>query len=174
SDDLFFRQLGHPQAITDVLFHREVRKQGIVLKDRVHTAAIWRQRIEPLTAHKDLTGIGALESADDAQQSGLSRSALAEDSEEFAFGNIERDVAQDRRGSERFRNFVDAEEGGDRSDCSWRDLGLSEAGHLVCTHEQRKGDALTATGEMPARYCAAFTSFQISLYLARRGTFCQK
>src|ERR1700738_1068020 len=24
------------------------------------------------------------------------------------------------------------------------------------------------------RYCAAFTSFQISLYLARRGTFCQK
>src|SRR6476661_7328186 len=23
-------------------------------------------------------------------------------------------------------------------------------------------------------YCAAFTSFQISLYLARRGTFCQK
>src|SRR5882724_392394 len=34
------------------------------------------------------------------------------------------------------------------------------------------------TGRMPARlrqsYCAAFTSFQISLYLARRGTFCQK
>src|SRR6478609_8872777 len=24
------------------------------------------------------------------------------------------------------------------------------------------------------RYCAAFTSFQISLYLARRSTFCQK
>src|ERR1700690_3351950 len=23
-------------------------------------------------------------------------------------------------------------------------------------------------------YCVAFTSFQISLYLARRGTFCQK
>ena len=23
-------------------------------------------------------------------------------------------------------------------------------------------------------HCAAFTSFQISLYLARRGTFCQK
>ena len=23
-------------------------------------------------------------------------------------------------------------------------------------------------------YCAAFTSFQTSLYLARRGTFCQK
>ncbi len=23
-------------------------------------------------------------------------------------------------------------------------------------------------------YCAAFTSFQISLYFARRGTFCQK
>src|SRR5207244_9284399 len=52
-----------------------------------------------------------------------------------------------------------------RVDCSWRDLGLSDAGHLVCTHEPRKRAALATAGEMPARYCAAFTSFQISLYL---------
>src|SRR5439155_15380350 len=114
------------------------------------------------------------ESADDESQSGVPRSGLAEDSEEFAFRNIERDVAQDRRGSERFRNFVDAEQGGDRSDCSWCDLGLSDAGHLVCTHEPRKRAALATAGEMPARHRSAFTSFQISLYLARRGTFCQK
>jgi hypothetical protein len=27
---------------------------------------------------------------------------------------------------------------------------------------------------LTGRYCAAFTSFQISVYLVRRGTFCQK
>jgi hypothetical protein len=36
--------------------------------------------------------------------------------------------------------------------------------------------ALSEAGKMPALqiYCAAFTSFQISTYFARRGTSCQK
>jgi hypothetical protein len=33
---------------------------------------------------------------------------------------------------------------------------------------------LRCTFYVAALYCAAFTSFQISVYLARRGTFCQK
>jgi hypothetical protein len=32
------------------------------------------------------------------------------------------------------------------------------------------GDAMSRV----VRYCAAFMSFQISVYFARRGTFCQK
>ena len=39
--------------------------------------------------------------------------------------------------------------------------------------ERRRNAGIRLNGSA-FRYCAAFTSFQISLYLARRGTFCQK
>ena len=49
--------------------------------------------------------------------------------------------------------------------------GNGRRGHeLVCVCRRE----YSAISSLMAAYCAAFTSFQISVYFARRGTFCQK
>src|SRR5207248_11180876 len=118
--DLFLRQLCHAQAVADVLLYSKVRKQGIVLKHCVHAATVRRQTIEALASHHDLAAVRGFKASDDAQQGSLSRSTLAKDGEKFAFGDLERDAAQNGRTSERFADVPNAEKGSCCGVCGFR------------------------------------------------------
>lgn len=63
--------------------------------------------IEALSSHQDFAGVDGFKAGDDAQESCFAGAALAEDGEEFAFGDIEGDAAKDRGFSERLGEVAD-------------------------------------------------------------------
>lgn len=117
-------------------------EEGVVLEDSIDGAAIGRKGVKTRAAHPDFAAGRLLETGDEPEERGLSRTAFAEEREEFAGGNFERDTVE---------NGTLAETLGDVADLEKRRGIVSGRGHW-----------------------AAFTSFQISMYLARRGTSCQK
>jgi hypothetical protein len=58
-------------------------------------------------AHPHFTGSQILETGDDAQQSRLSRSAFAENRQEFTFRYLERNIPQDDIPTEALRHIPD-------------------------------------------------------------------
>src|ERR1700739_378123 len=129
-----------------------MRKEGVVLEDGIHAALVGRQGVQALAAHPDFAAAGLLESRDEAEQGGFAGAAFAEQGEKFSRGNFERNTLQD---------FARAEAFGDAADFEQDISGSRDCGSL-----SRAGNGL--------RHGAAFTSFQISMYFARRGTSCQK
>src|SRR6266404_3683075 len=146
--DFRFRGGLDAQSVSDVFADVQVRKEGVNLEDGIHAALVGRERIEALVAHPDFAGGGLFETGNEAEKRGLARAALAEESKKFASGDSQRDILEDLGGAETFRHAADFQKRGSRS----RMLRRDGAG----TH------------------WALLTSFQISLYFARRGTSCQK
>ena len=125
--DFPFGHLGNPQAVAYVLRDREVGKKCVVLKHRVDAAAIGREMIEAFSSHQYLAGSDGFKAGDDAQQSGLAGAALAEDGEELALGDIERNAAKHRGFSERLGEVADGEQDAGRSGISSRTrLGIRQ------------------------------------------------
>ena len=131
-----------------------------MLKHGIHAAAVGRLVVESLVSHPDFARGRGLEARDNPQQRGFARAAFAEDREKFSFRNFQRNVPQHHILAEILGDVANAEQ--------WC------AAHADRQELSLRVSEVVIISQDSCVYCAAFTSFQISLYLARRGTFCQK
>src|ERR1700693_1219622 len=126
-------------------------EERVILEDGVDAAAIGRKCVEAHATHPDFAGSGLFETGDEAEQRGFAGAAFAEKGEEFTGSNGERNIFEDAVGAEIFSDVTSFQQ---------RGRGLRER---VGRHVGGESD-----------HWAAVTSFQTSMYLARRGTSCQK
>ena len=82
------------KSVTDVFLDGQKWKQGIVLKHGVDAAPVGREVVEPVAAHDYFSRVCALESCDDSQQRRFAGAAFAENGEEFAFRDLQGDIAK--------------------------------------------------------------------------------
>ncbi|MPL88368.1 hypothetical protein SDC9_34388 [bioreactor metagenome] len=87
------------KPIADVLAHRHVREEGIVLEHHVDLALVGRVPGDVLVGQPDGAGGGRLEAADHPQKRGFPAARGAEQRDEFAVLDRQRDIvhADDRR-----------------------------------------------------------------------------
>src|SRR5258708_31406048 len=129
-----------------------MRKEGVVLEDGVHPALVGWDSVQAFATHPKLAAARLLETGDQAQECCLTGATFPEERKEFSCGDFERDVLQNFARTEMLSDVADFEQ----------DISRSRA----CQGLLRAGTRL--------RHGAAFTSFQISMYLARCATSCQK
>jgi len=91
----------HPQAVLDVLRHRHVREERIVLEHGVDVTAERRLPSYVGSVEHDAAGTGFLEAGDHAQHGGLTRSGRPEHREELAPGHLEIDAIDRNNRAER-------------------------------------------------------------------------
>ena len=82
----------HLQAVADVLRHRHVGEEGVVLEHGVGVPQVRRHRCDVAAAELDPAGVWALESRDEAQQGRLPRARGAEQGEKLALVDDEIDT----------------------------------------------------------------------------------
>src|SRR6202035_1788423 len=86
---LLLRDAADAQPVLDVLEHRHVREEGVVLEDGVHVA-LGRSNARHIDAGKlDVAIVRALEARDDPQSRRLPRPGRAEHREELSRGDVE-------------------------------------------------------------------------------------
>jgi hypothetical protein len=90
--------------------HREVREQGVVLEHHPDAALLGRhERSRPgddLLADVYAARVGCLEAGDQAQQRRLAAARRAEHRHQLAALDLERDLADGARGTERLRHAL--------------------------------------------------------------------
>ena len=89
-----------PQPEGDVLEHRHVPKQRIVLEDETHPALTHMGVGGVLTGEDDPTAVGALQPGDDPQQRGLAAARGTEQRGQGAAREVERDIVECDEGTE--------------------------------------------------------------------------
>src|SRR5260221_11242883 len=129
-----------------------MRKEGVVLEDGVHPALVGWESVQAFATHPEFAACGLFEAGDQTQQRCFAGATFPEERKEFSCGDFERDVLQNFARTEMLSDVADFEQ----------DISRSRA----CQGLLRSGTRL--------RHGAAFTSFQISMYFARRATSCQK
>src|SRR5262249_37154624 len=80
------------QAERDVLVDGQVRKEGVVLEDRVDVPLVRRQSRDVLSLELDQAAGGLLEAADQAEGRGLAAAGRTEQREKFAVVHVDADV----------------------------------------------------------------------------------
>src|ERR1700730_8555171 len=138
------------QAIGDIVADAQMWKERVVLKNGVYAALVRRKYVQPLAAHPYFSGRRLLEPGDHAQEGRLAGAAFAEQGEKFSGSDVQGNVLQNFARTETFGDPANFEE--------------HAARYWITRSRVCRGGA----------HCAALTSFQISLYFARRGTSCQK
>jgi hypothetical protein len=88
------------QPVLDVLAHRHVGEQGVVLEHRVDVALVGRQVGDVLALEEDPPGGRKLEAGHQAQAGGLPGARWPEDGEELSFPDREVDAVDGRHASE--------------------------------------------------------------------------
>ena len=89
---LRLRHLAHLEAERDVLGHRQMRKQRVALEHEAGVALPGRQRGNVALAQTHAAGRRLDEARHDAQRRRLAAAGRAEQHDEFAIGDVERDV----------------------------------------------------------------------------------
>src|SRR6516225_5240987 len=130
-------------------------EQGVVLENGVDAALVGRKGVQTFAVHPDFAGGGLFETGDEAEEGGLAGAAFAEKGKEFARSDLQRDMSQ---------NFAPAEALGDVAHFEQHAIRRARRGR-----RGGRGGAESRFG-----HWEALTSFQTSMYLARRGTSCQK
>src|SRR6185503_20327107 len=93
--DLLAFAFADTQAVTDVLLDRHLWKERIRLKDDPH-ASFSRGQLGDLFAVQDhFSGVGHLETGDDAQNRRLATACSPKQHQHFTFSDIEADVFED-------------------------------------------------------------------------------
>src|SRR5207302_7160763 len=92
--DLRLGHLADAQPEGHVLEHFVVRKQRVVLEDRVDVALVGRQRRHVLVLEQQLAAVGLLEAGDDAQRRGLAAAGGPEEGQELRAADREIDALQ--------------------------------------------------------------------------------
>ena len=77
------------QAEGDVLEHRHVAEERVVLKDKAHAAFAGGLVGDVLAIEKHRAGVGKFQSRDDAQQRGFPGARRPEQGHQFAGGNLQ-------------------------------------------------------------------------------------
>jgi hypothetical protein len=98
--DLGSAQAAPAQAVGDVLGDVHVREVGVLLEHHAEMAPPGRYVADVAPAQQNLSGISVLQARDDAQQRRLAGAARAEEGEELAGLDRERDVVSGDRPAE--------------------------------------------------------------------------
>ena len=99
--------IGHLQAEADILPHRHVRKNRIVLEYHRQPALAWRQPGNVAAADRYAAGGLRLQPGDDPQQSGLAAARRTEQGQKLSVRNLEVDTLQRDKAPERLGDIVD-------------------------------------------------------------------
>ena len=97
----------HPQAEGDVLEHRHVAEQRVVLEHEADMALAGAARQRILAVERHLAGIGPVEARDDPQQRGLAGAGRAEQRQQFAVADLQIDVVERGEGAELLDDVLD-------------------------------------------------------------------
>ena len=76
------------QGEGDVLLHRQVGVQGVVLENKTHTSVLRRQVGDIVVAEEDAAAGGLLQSGQKIQRSGFAATGGAQQADELAVGNL--------------------------------------------------------------------------------------
>ena len=119
------------EAKGDVLAHVQVGKEGVFLEDHADAPALGRQ-VEAAAgdahaADLDAAAVERLEAGDQAQERGLAAAAGAEQGEQLALGQRQRDAVDGRDGAEMFRHVFKTDAGGRRH--GWDQAGAAPVRH---------------------------------------------
>ena len=82
----------HAKPERDVVAGAQVRKQGVVLKNRVDAALIRRQDVQALADHPNFSRRRLFESGNQAKKRGLAGTAFAKKREKFTGSDIQRNI----------------------------------------------------------------------------------
>jgi hypothetical protein len=80
------------EAEGDVALDGQVRDEGVVLEDEVDGATVGGEGGDVLVFDDDVAGVAVLEAGDHAEEGGLAAAAGAQEGEELAAADVERDV----------------------------------------------------------------------------------
>ena len=94
----------------DIVEDAHMRKQGIVLEHHADLALVHRGMADVAAVEADLARIGLDEAGDGAQQRGLAAPAGAQQAEELAIGEGERDAGQGGDGTVMLLDSVDLDD----------------------------------------------------------------
>ena len=148
------RLLDMPQreAERHVLPHRHVREQRKVLKDHPDAAPMRWQQVCDLAVDRNRACVDGHEARDRAQRRGLAAPRGAEQADEFAGHDVERDAAHDRLAAVRDHDPVEP------------DLALAAAARFVVRHaptlpacDSRSMPSTRSMARMPAMLTAIST-----------------
>ena len=84
-----FLARAHAQAESDVVQHRHVLEQGVVLEHEADAALLHAELGGVGVAEQDLAAVERLQAGDRAQQGGLARAGRAEQGEQLARGDVQ-------------------------------------------------------------------------------------
>ena len=106
--ELILRHLLPAEPERDVLEDVQVRKERVALKDGVHLALVGRHARDGLAGDLDRPAVGLLEAADHPQRGRLAAARRAEQREERARGDLERQVVDRQHVAEPLRDVRQA------------------------------------------------------------------
>src|SRR4029078_3733352 len=96
----------------DVLKHRQVREERIILEHQGDVAGVHRRAEQVALLERDPPGIGLVNSGHGAQNAGLSAPRRAEQGEELPLSHLQRNPVGGAYGTEAFRHPLEFEHGG--------------------------------------------------------------
>ena len=99
--------LAQLQAVRDVLGHRHVRPQRIVLEHHADAALVRRHVVDHAIAETDLARVRRVETGQEPQQRGLAAARRTEEGEHLALLDRQADVVDRRQRPEALREIVD-------------------------------------------------------------------
>ncbi len=103
--------LACPQPVGDVVADVKVGEHRIVLEHHAGVAPVRRQGVDALVAEQDAAAVECAEPRHHAQQRSLAAAGRAEQGEELAVADRERDVVDRAHGAERARDALDRDRG---------------------------------------------------------------
>jgi len=110
--DVGFGEAADCGAEGNVVAHREVGEQGVILEHGVHRALVGGQRGDVLAVQPHPAMIRLIEAGGNPQQSRLAAARGAEQRKGLALRNVERDVVDGGERAETSGDFFKAEERG--------------------------------------------------------------
>src|SRR3990167_5973869 len=97
----------HAQAEGDVVEHRHVAKQGVVLEHEADVAVAHVMAGNVFAMELDAAGVGGFQAGDDTQQAGFAAAGRAEQGHQFAAVDVQVDVVQGTESAEVFADIAD-------------------------------------------------------------------
>ena len=91
---LCLRHLAHVEAEEDIVAHRHVRVERVVLKYHREVAVLRRHLVRDFAVEHQRAGGDFLKAGDDAQQRALAAAVRADEDEEFALAHVEADALE--------------------------------------------------------------------------------